>query len=56
MAPVTFPFKKGSEDKVSFEWILDTTNPEHVGCYFNPAQKDAFKDLLCSILKVVIDD
>lgn len=46
---------KGGKVNACFEWVLDEGN-ERVGCYMAPEKKDAFKDVLCLILKKIADD
>jgi CRISPR/Cas system CSM-associated protein Csm2 small subunit len=55
MNPVAFTMNKGGKTNACFEWVLDENN-ERIGCYMAPEKKEAFKDVLCLILKKIADD
>ena len=55
MQLVTFNMNKGGKVNACFEWCLDETG-EHVGCYMDPTDRDKFRDVICKILKSMLND
>lgn len=50
-------FKMNKNDKIHhcFEWNLDDAG-DHIGCYMDPKDKQKFKDVVCKILKAILND
>jgi hypothetical protein len=46
--------KKGDKVNQCFEWNLD--DGDHVGCYVDPKDKDKFRDVVCQMLKALLND
>jgi hypothetical protein len=55
MGLVSFTMKKSEKTNHCFEWSLDDDG-EHVGCYLDPKDKDKFRDIVCRVLKTLLND
>ena len=55
MQLVSFFMNKNKTQNACFEWQLDETQ-EHIGCYMNPKDKEEFKEIICQLIKIVLND